>query len=181
MHCPRCGQQQVSTETRYCSRCGFQLALVSEILQHGGTLPQLSELTQKKTLFNKKNGVVFSAVWFIFFTLFLTSMSGIMDAPEQIIAAFAVFGIFGSLSLAILSLAVLPSSRPLRSRVLDPLQPPAMNPPTAQGALPPQTDQPASVYTAPGAGAWRMPETGEFSRPGSVVEGTTKLLNHEEK
>src|SRR5688500_5525099 len=82
MHCPRCGQQQVSSETKFCSRCGFQLAIVSELILHGGTLPQLAELHKKRTFFNKKNGVVFSAIWFIFFTMFMTSVWGILGADE---------------------------------------------------------------------------------------------------
>ena len=44
MYCPRCGQQQVSEEIKFCSRCGFPLGLVSEIIMHGGFLPQLADL-----------------------------------------------------------------------------------------------------------------------------------------
>ena len=61
MHCPRCGQQQASGETKFCSRCGFQLAIVAELLHHGGTLPQLAAIQKKKTLFahiKTKNAVV---------------------------------------------------------------------------------------------------------------------------
>ena len=47
MHCPSCGQQQVSLETKFCSRCGFPLGVVSEVLAHGGFLPQLAELYKK--------------------------------------------------------------------------------------------------------------------------------------
>ena len=47
MHCPRCGQQQISNETRFCSRCGFQLGVVSELLLHDGYLPQLAQLEQQ--------------------------------------------------------------------------------------------------------------------------------------
>ena len=45
MHCPRCGQQQISDQTKFCSRCGFQLGLVSELLMNGGFLPQLADTT----------------------------------------------------------------------------------------------------------------------------------------
>ena len=31
------------------------------------------------------------------------------------------------------------------------------------------------------AGSWRAPDTGEFARPGSVTESTTKLLRKEEE
>src|SRR5258708_37224499 len=83
MHCPNCGQQQVSNETKFCSRCGLPLGIVSELLIHGGNLPQLEQLTKKKTsVFNKKNGVVFSIFWFIFFTCFLTAGFCILGGLE---------------------------------------------------------------------------------------------------
>ncbi|MEJ7847675.1 MAG: zinc ribbon domain-containing protein [Pyrinomonadaceae bacterium] len=39
MHCPKCGQQQISEDTRFCSRCGFLLVGVSEVVSNGGLLP----------------------------------------------------------------------------------------------------------------------------------------------
>ena len=110
MHCPRCGQQQVSLETKFCSRCGFQMTLVSELLAHGGTLPQLAQLQKKKTFFNKKNGVLFGAMWFIFFTMFMASVWGILNIDEMA-GISAVIGVFGSLCILIFSLAALPSSK----------------------------------------------------------------------
>src|SRR5918993_943356 len=38
MYCPQCGQQQTSTEMRFCSRCGFPLGGVTELLAQGGML-----------------------------------------------------------------------------------------------------------------------------------------------
>ncbi|HEV3471549.1 MAG TPA: zinc ribbon domain-containing protein, partial [Pyrinomonadaceae bacterium] len=35
MFCPNCGQQQTSDETRFCSRCGFQLGVVKAVLAAG--------------------------------------------------------------------------------------------------------------------------------------------------
>ena len=32
MFCPQCGHQQVSNETRFCSRCGLSLGLVTDLL-----------------------------------------------------------------------------------------------------------------------------------------------------
>ena len=43
MYCPRCGQQQVSGELRFCARCGFPLVGVGELLAHGGLLPAASD------------------------------------------------------------------------------------------------------------------------------------------
>lgn len=36
MFCPKCGQQQVSDEIRFCSRCGFTLKDVAEALKNNG-------------------------------------------------------------------------------------------------------------------------------------------------
>jgi hypothetical protein len=46
---------------------------------------------------------------------------------------------------------------------------------TNQRVLPAQQSQPAQSYMPP-ANSWKAPDTGEFARPSSVTEGTTKLL-----
>lgn len=183
MHCPRCGQQQVSEETKFCSRCGFQLAVVAELLLHGGILPQL-ETHKKKSFFNKKNGVVISVVWFIFFTMFMASVWGILGV-EELAGLSAVTGVFGGLAILIGSLVLLPSSktvRPIPGYNASPSQP---TPAGLYGsapiqALPPQQQQPATSYTAP-HGAWRAPDTGDLVERGSVIENTTKLLKQDEQ
>src|SRR5436309_188212 len=38
MFCPKCGQQQAD-DVRFCSRCGFPLAGVNELIARGGQLP----------------------------------------------------------------------------------------------------------------------------------------------
>ncbi len=183
MHCPRCGQQQVSDETKFCSRCGFQLAIVAELLHHGGTLPQLVAIQQKKPFLNKKNGVVFSVIWFIFFTMFLTSIAGIMNGDE-IAGVFAVTGVFGALAILIASLVMLPSSKlfaklPMVDIPQPQAQPVGLYGTASQQALPPQQQQPAEVYAAP-QGSWRAPDTGDLVERGSVIENTTKLLKRDE-
>jgi hypothetical protein len=177
MHCPRCGQQQISDKTKYCSRCGFQLALVAELLHHGGILPQLAELySRKRPLFTRKNGVTFGIIWFITFVMMLPAFFGLADFEEGA-AVSAVFGVFSTLILVISSLAFLPRSQKL------PAMPLLESPGTASslhgsahaGTLPPQQTYPASTYAPPGGG-WRGAETGEFAHPGSVTDHTTKLL-----
>lgn len=181
MHCPRCGQQQVSNETKFCSRCGFQLVIVAELLLNGGVLPQLVALQAKRTFFNKKNGVMLSLAWFIFFTMFMASMFGIMGA-NRLPGLAAVTGVFGALLILIGSLVFLPSSKQLlRIPIQDaPLpQPAALYGNPNVSALPPQRQEAATEYTAP-AGSWRTPDTGDLVGPGSVIEGTTKLLKRDE-
>src|SRR6476661_9420124 len=39
MYCPACGQERVSDATNYCSRCGFLLNGVADLIAMGGKLP----------------------------------------------------------------------------------------------------------------------------------------------
>lgn len=181
MHCPNCGQQQVSNETKFCSRCGFQLGLVAELLAHGGFLPQLAQLYKKKTILTKKNGVVFSLFWFIFFTCFLTAFFGILGAPDELLGILAVTGFFGGLMFLIASLIFFRSSKEFVPTSLTGQPMPDIRGLYGQPshtALPPQQPVPASIYSAPTAERWR--DTNDL-QPTSVTESTTRLLDTEEK
>ena len=182
MHCPSCGQQQISNETKFCSRCGMPLGLVSEVVAHGGFLPQLAQLNKKKTFFNKKNGVVFGTFWFIFFTLFCTAFFGILQAPEELVGILAITGVFGTMMIIIFSLIFLPSSKISMANLAHfqaSPQPDRYGVPAQHQnqALPPKQSIPASVYAPPQAGNWR--DTNDL-QPTSVTEGTTKLLDKDQ-
>ena len=180
MHCPRCGQQQISDQTKFCSRCGFQLGLVSELLQNGGFLPQLAELYKgKSTIFTRKNGLIFTVLWFIFFVMMMPAFFGLADVPEAA-GVSAVFGIFSSIMFLIISLALLKRAPRAYELAANQMPGPSLYGNPAMAALPPQQAQPVSTYVPP-EGAWRAPDTGDLvRRPGSVTEGTTKLLKKDE-
>ena len=182
MHCPNCGQQQVSNETKFCSKCGLPLGLIAQVLSHGGFLPQLAELNKKKSVFTKKSGVVFGAFWFIFFTMLLTSILGIANAPDEAVGISAVIGFFGALMIIIGSLVFLRSSR---ESAIYPHEQMAAHPSphgihgSQQRALPPQQTVPTSAYTAPQAGRWR--DTHDLQPIPAVTEETTRLLDNERR
>src|SRR6266850_3974316 len=54
MYCPKCGQQQANDEMRFCSRCGFQLAVVTSLIATGGVPPAIivstNEVESRKEL-----------------------------------------------------------------------------------------------------------------------------------
>ena len=194
MHCPSCGQQHVSStehlrplplwrdKIKFCSRCGFPMELVAELLDHGGFLPKLAELDQKKTFFTRKNGVVFSIFWMILLMILIPAIIGIGNGPGEAQGISAVIGLFGGLIIMILSLTLLPSSEqdslPIDSQQMR--SPPA----TTRGlhgaqpqALPPQESIPVSVHVPPRAGIWR--DTNDLE-PSSLTESTTRPLEKEE-
>ena len=181
MHCPSCGQQQISNETKFCSRCGMPLGVVSEVLAYGGYLPQLAELNKKKkSLLTRRNGLGFSLIWFLFFLLIMTPLLGIMNAGDMP-GVTAVLGIFGGFILMISSLLFLKKDIvqfPFTQGTLPPPQG-QYNIPGQQGysALPPQQSVPASVYAPPVHGSWR--DTNDL-QPNTVTEGTTRLLEKDD-
>jgi len=171
MHCPRCGQQQISPETKFCNRCGFQMGLIPHLIANNGVLPQLAELYKgKSTLFSRKNGLIFTALWFIFFVMMMPAFFGILGTDEGA-AASAVFGVFSTMMMLIISLAVLKRA-PKQSEIMQ-LEMMQSVPQALHGSH--------AVGAPPTAGSWRAPDTGEFSRPGSVTDNTTKLLQKDEE
>ena len=194
MHCPSCGQQHVSgTEhlrplplwwvgdgKKFCSRCGFPMELVGELLDHGGFLPKLAELNQKKAIFTKKNGVVFSICWMILLMMLVPAIIGIGNGPGEAQGISAVIGLFGGLMIMIGSLTLLPSSE--QHPLLDAQQ---MRTPLVTNlhggqpqALPPQQSIPASVHVPPRAGMWRDTNDLETS---TFTENQTRPLKNEER
>lgn len=198
MFCPNCGQQQVSSNLRFCSRCGFPLGLVSEVLAHGGSLPQLATLEQKKHFLNRKNVFLFGLSWFLVFTLLLTPLTAVALGDtrfgEFLLPMVAIIGTMGGLLMMIFSL-FFPSAAKIKIESVPTRQSFAstaqLNANLSQNALPPQSANfnpvgnaayvpPAQHQPVPQNRDWRESNTNELVYPPSVTEDTTKLLQKEE-
>src|SRR4029079_11620336 len=64
MFCPQCGQQQLPGVVRFCSRCGFPLDGVMQLLSNGGLLP-VYHPEEPKEMSAKKKGVRQGAMLFL--------------------------------------------------------------------------------------------------------------------
>jgi hypothetical protein len=171
MHCPSCGTQQISHETKFCSRCGMPLSVITEVLNNGGYLPQLAELSQQKeSIFTRRNGLGFSAVWLLFFLL-LAAIGGGVFENEYFGATSAIIATFGAFIIFISSLIFLRPA-PKRSN-LGPDRIAELSGPRTHGVLPPQQTAPADVY--PRRADWRGTNDLQ-STPTSVTDSTTRLL-----
>ncbi|HWS54710.1 MAG TPA: zinc ribbon domain-containing protein [Pyrinomonadaceae bacterium] len=182
MFCPECGQQQISDEARFCSRCGFQLAGVTGLLATRGALPADATPAALAPETPRRKGVRQGAKLFLI-GLFLIPLLAIFYEmsrgllPEELPLAGVIVFVGGLLRMIY---AALFEDGPYRRQPASPFAyaPPAAQPLSAPrppaAELPPARGVPARGYAAPRA------DTGEISYRPSVTEGTTRLLDEQD-
>src|SRR4028119_1734357 len=94
MFCPKCSQQQVSDEVRFCSRCGFQLGVVAELLSTGGILQTFQPQPEEKlSLYRQVTSHVGAKI--VFLSLILVPVAFLIgitfDAPEWLLLPLFLF------------------------------------------------------------------------------------------
>jgi hypothetical protein len=175
MFCPQCGQEKISMETNYCSRCGFLLVAVGDLLQTGGINPHAVSTRTPTTLSPRKRGIKQGLFLFLSTFLFAPLMGMISLAlkiePFPVGIAVVVCFIGGLLRMvyALMFESAEPGVPILEEKVIAN----ASLPPTRPNVLPSQNTVPAAQYFKPTAGNWR--DTNDL-QPASVTENTTKLL-----
>jgi hypothetical protein len=67
MFCPKCSQQQISDETIFCSRCGFQLSVVKALLVNDDMQPgQNAEIAIPDRSLRKRDVTIGALLMFVF-------------------------------------------------------------------------------------------------------------------
>jgi hypothetical protein len=170
MFCPRCGQQQVSGDVRFCARCGLSLAAVPALLSEVSAVRPAEGPRQGGLLAGKRAGVRRGAK-LMFFSAVLTPIFFVLglavDSPAPLLVPLAVF----LAGLAFMLYHVLFGDEPLTApgseRQRD------LYEPRGGQALPP-----GGFVPAPGF-AGRRANTADMAQPPSVTEQTTRLLDEE--
>ncbi|HEX7335352.1 MAG TPA: zinc ribbon domain-containing protein [Pyrinomonadaceae bacterium] len=171
MYCPNCGQQQISDEMRFCSRCGFALSGLAEWLAGGRPPVKRVDDQQTAPLSPRRKGIRRAAKLMFFsavlFPIFLMISIGVDDGGPMIVPIFTFF-----VAAVMMLYARLFSDKnaPMLNQVA---QTSVLNPTTARGSLPPATNLPM-----PGFGRQQV-RTNELAQPPSVTENTTRLLDNE--
>jgi len=185
MHCPKCGQQQISEETRFCSRCGFLLTGVTQVISNEGIIP-----APASTFFAadspRRRGVKQGA--FIFLLSFLIvplaamlTLALRLEEPFLPAVAAILLTVGGLLRVAyaLMFESGNPGGRTLEENVLAASQG-FISKKKQPGDLPAAQSIPVDAYAPPAAGTWR--DTNDLApTPGSVTDSTTKLLTKEEE
>jgi len=166
MFCPKCGQQQVADNIRFCSRCGLPIHGLPEWLERGG-VPGVNEVAAPVVASAKRVGIrrgaklaFLSAVLApIFFGL-----SIVTDSPGPLIVPFTVF--LAGLALMLYAVIFWEDT----PRAVSPAQPATLRSQFGKTAVGPGTTNWTNGMDA------RPVSTSELAQPPSVTEHTTKLL-----
>ena len=172
MHCPQCGQEQISTEMRFCKACGFPLDGVRELLATGNLSPTLDKEDRKPRESPRRKGVR-QGVMLLFICIVSVPLYGLIGKP--VFALPPLFLIAGL--MRILYAVIFQESAPRKKKQDGPL--PYVAPITTDqvgtersgSALSPSHSMPVPVFST------RRMDNAEMVNPASVTEHTTKLLD----
>jgi len=183
MYCPQCGQQQASEEMRFCSRCGFPLAVVAELLAGGGLLPVTNGAALPNNQLSPRRKGVRQGTLLIIIGALLVPILGIIqsfthDHLTDVLTPLSAIIFFLGGFLRILYAAMFESCAATTNKEAAflpspnaPLNITGSNAPTYT-ALPPQRNTHIPARNLP-------VDTGRIVSPSSVTENTTRLLNDE--
>lgn len=182
VYCPRCGQEQISPEVRFCSRCGFLMNGLAEVVLNGG-IPQQLAPSGAKPPTPRRRGLKQGGGWFLFGVLvvpLLGILSEIFKFNDDIVGLAAVVFFLGGIVRMLYALIFEtgnPADKTLEENVMQTAQK-FLNKNPQVNALPPQQSIPVDNYAPPRQANWR--DTNDL-QPSSVTDSTTKLLNNKEQ
>lgn len=176
MHCPKCGQSQVSHEVRFCSRCGFLLEGVSKILASGGLLPTSDvksesgrQVSPRRHGARQGGALLMLGIFFIPLFLILHELIGTPEKLSLIGLLFIIAGIMRLLFALFFEDGAARTPQPAAQLYTPPHTAPRLAAPS-QEMLPPAQGTSISDYRQPPM------NTSEIMQPPSVTDHTTRLL-----
>ena len=172
MFCPKCSQEQVSDETRFCSRCGFQLNVVKALLAEEGA-PESAEIQKIDRSLRKRDVTIGAGLMFVF--AFIVAALTVSMPPNH--SSRILFLIVAWLALSLLinikpiiQFFVRGETGATDEKLLPSKLTAVFNWEKQNAALPTAQSIPVDLMM-PGA------DTAEMLPPPSITEPTTNLLN----
>ena len=173
MHCPQCGQQQISGEVRFCKSCGFPLDGVRELLTSGGISSTIEKESYKPRQSPRHKGVRQGFI-LLFIMMVLLPLTMLFGRQFNFIPPMLLMGGLMRILYAVIFQEGAPRKK---QQQFNPLPDVAQSTNDQLGtaprgtALPPAQGVPVTAFNA------RRVDTREMVNPPSVTEHTTKLLN----
>jgi hypothetical protein len=167
---------------RFCSRCGFPLGVISEVVAQGGVLATSEQDSRARGLSQRQRGVrqgamlMLSAMLIVPLMVFIVLLTGIdkLIPLVPLTAIVCVVGGFIRIAYALMFEDAGPQTKLPATIPSVPLPPSQLNAPARGQALPPAQATPVTDWR-------RRQETAEIYQPPSVTENTTKLLERKDE
>ncbi|HZI85869.1 MAG TPA: zinc ribbon domain-containing protein [Pyrinomonadaceae bacterium] len=177
MYCPKCSQEQLSEEVRFCSRCGFSIGVVRELIASGNAVTVPGPDVQVRSCGQK---AVRRGAWIMLGCLAFTLFVGLMTAMDDDFAVLILLPFLGFVIglLTVFYGAFWADKRALKraaskSQVV-PMMPGQPGSPGRTPELPAARITPIESFTG------QRGQTAEMTQsPPSVTENTTRLLDEE--
>jgi len=172
MYCPNCGQQQVSDEMRFCSRCGLALSGLTDWLAAGRSPTRPPDHDQVAIDSPRRKGMRRGAkLMFFSLVIFAISLVVSIGIDEGAVMLFPCALFFISLVWILYARLFIPKTKSVSPPVF---QAPSVQSHTfgsnsARGSL-----TPATTMSIPPIS---QVKTNELAQPPSVTENTTRLLD----
>lgn len=162
MYCPRCGNQQITKETRFCSNCGFLMSEVSQMVINGGFSPEniSTGITPRKEGI-KRGLFLFLSTFLVVPLIALITIA--LDAEPFFVAAAAIITFWGGILRMIYALLFesnVPNEKTLEEKIVNSTQK-YLNKNNEPFNVPPHQTMPVSAYNPPRNVNWR--DTGDLS------------------
>lgn len=181
MYCPQCGQQQGSTSLRFCSRCGFPLEAVLQVLAAGGMIPSYPQMGVSKEPSPQRKGVKQGAMLLLLGAV-IVPLLGVINSYSagnffDILTAMAAIFFFIGGVIRMLYAAIFEEGKSYPRAPIPKYAPPPMQ--TQFQSAPRGSALPPAPAQSPVG--WRArPNTAEILQPPSITENTTRLLDKDD-
>lgn len=179
MFCPQCGQERLSTETKFCSKCGFLLSGTLELLMTGGIIPSQRGTGSSKVDSPRSRGVK-QGLFIFLLTFLIVPIIAILTVavhaePYLVVISSILLFVGGLLRMAYAWMFEAAAGGGYNDLTGD--LPERMFEKQMHGELPSAIEPPAASFFTPAPGSRK---TTNDLQPGSVTEGTTRLLEKEQ-
>lgn len=172
MYCPKCSQQQPSDDVRFCTRCGFALAGVAELMHADGALARRPAKGEGR-LSPRQKGVRMGALLMLT-SLLIAVIQALMPSLIDklvVLAAPVIIGFFVGF-VRLLYALFFEENGPGAGETAEARRRASELRDAAAAYLPPRR-------TASAADWARRTDTAELARPFSVTDATTELLEND--
>ena len=178
MYCPNCSQQQISDEMRFCSRCGFSLGLVKELMTSGGTRVE-TEAPAQAVQRSSIPCEIRRGAWIMLASLLVVPLIGLLASIDDDWAVLFLFPFLAfMIGFVLILYGVFFAEKRARRKQLAASQVSATSEQPSLASMRHPELYPARS-TPVGFSATTHVDTAKIAQPPSVTENTTRLLDDE--